>query len=334
MATISWWSAGLLCVAVLSVVALWIMAGSGGPGASARLDAIRTAASIVVGTGGAAALLLAARRQRATELDLEQKDHDATERRVTELYGKAADQLGSERAPVRLAGLYALERLAQGNARHRQTIVNLICAYLRMPFEPPPGETAPAVAPRRRPRTLRPRQRPASPAEGPSRQDDPLQELEVRRTAQNLLTTHLSPGDADQPAPTYWADMDLNLTGATLVKFTMTHCVVRSALFTRARFAGPATFRGSTFEFTVDFRHSRFTAPVDFRNVGFGTNAGMFHHCVFENGVNFGVHTTPNLTGALAKLGRTGPRKWPRGWTVSDRTDSFSLAALVPSEHI
>ena len=40
---------------------------------------------------------------------------DATERRVTELYTKAADQLGSDKAPVRLAGLYALERLAQDN---------------------------------------------------------------------------------------------------------------------------------------------------------------------------------------------------------------------------
>jgi len=37
---------------------------------------------------------------------------DATERRITELYTKAADQLGSEKAPVRLAGLQALQRLA------------------------------------------------------------------------------------------------------------------------------------------------------------------------------------------------------------------------------
>ena len=58
---------------------------------------------------------------------------DATERRVTELYTKAADQLGSDKAPVRLAGLYAMERLAQDNPSERQTIVNVICAYLQMP---------------------------------------------------------------------------------------------------------------------------------------------------------------------------------------------------------
>jgi hypothetical protein len=121
----------LFLAAVSSIVALLLTLGSGTPTDAVRLDVIRTAASIVLGTGGAAALLLAARRQRATELDLVQKDnaaldarHDATERRVTELYTKAADQLGSDNAPVRLAGLYALERLAQDNKKstpdHRQ----------------------------------------------------------------------------------------------------------------------------------------------------------------------------------------------------------------------
>jgi hypothetical protein len=56
---------------------------------------------------------------------------------VTELYTKAADQLGSDKAPVRLAGLYALERLAQDNPSQRQTIVNVICAYLQMPYTTP-----------------------------------------------------------------------------------------------------------------------------------------------------------------------------------------------------
>ena len=61
---------------------------------------------------------------------------DATERRITELYTKAFEQLGNDKGAVRLGGLYALERLAQDNPPHRQTIVNVICAYLRMPFPP------------------------------------------------------------------------------------------------------------------------------------------------------------------------------------------------------
>ena len=70
-------------------------------------------------------------------------DFDATERHITELYTKAVEQLGSDKAPVRFGGLYALERLAQDNPAHRQAIVNVICAYLRMPFSP----TAPASKP-------------------------------------------------------------------------------------------------------------------------------------------------------------------------------------------
>jgi hypothetical protein len=56
-------------------------------------------------------------------------EHDAGERRITELYTKAADQLGSDRAPVRLAGLYALARLGETAESQRQTIVNVVCAY-------------------------------------------------------------------------------------------------------------------------------------------------------------------------------------------------------------
>jgi hypothetical protein len=58
---------------------------------------------------------------------------DAAEQRITELYTRAVDQLGNEKAPVRLAALHALERVAQKNPEQRQTIVNVICAYLRMP---------------------------------------------------------------------------------------------------------------------------------------------------------------------------------------------------------
>ena len=150
--TIIAWSVTVLVIAAgMTSILLWQF-GGGTEQDTNRLDAVRTAASIIVDTGGAAALLLAARRQRATELGLAQQhlaadraEHDATERRITELYAKAADQLGSPKAPVRLAGLYALERLAQDNPRHRQTVVNVICAYLpchMVSQKPPQGPRA------------------------------------------------------------------------------------------------------------------------------------------------------------------------------------------------
>ncbi len=116
---------GALIVLGIAVVA-WVvlLRRYGGTDPRVELDAIRTAGALVVGTGGAVALLLAARRQRSTELTLVHTERDATERRITELYTKAADQLGSDQAPgapcraVRPGALGAQHRRA--SADHRE----------------------------------------------------------------------------------------------------------------------------------------------------------------------------------------------------------------------
>jgi hypothetical protein len=134
-------AAVLVVVAVVSGWLLWSAYGGGTPADIARLDAVRTTATIVLGTGGAAALLLTARRQRSAEQTLEHQrevaaitERDNLERRITELYAKAAEHLGSDKAPVRLAGVYALERLGQDNPSQRESVMSLFGAYLRMPF--------------------------------------------------------------------------------------------------------------------------------------------------------------------------------------------------------
>src|SRR5689334_8845292 len=145
-----WWmlaATGAVAIVAL-VVTVWLLAiahgaHAGTDRANARLDAVRTGLAAGAGAGAAVGLTLAFRRQHHQEISTALTDRDATERRITELYTKAVEQLGSEKAPVRLGGLYALERLAQDNPTQRQTIVNVICAYLRMPF--PAG--APATRP-------------------------------------------------------------------------------------------------------------------------------------------------------------------------------------------
>ncbi|WP_342776265.1 pentapeptide repeat-containing protein [Saccharothrix australiensis] len=299
--TIVAWSIGLVLLAAGSVVALLLVLGSGEPRDGVRLDVIRTASSIVLGAGGAAALLLSARRQRYAELDLVHKDHDATERRVTELYGKAADQLGSDKAPVRLAGLYALERLAQGNPAHRQTIVNLLCAYLRMPFTPPPDLR------------LRVGVRDAA----------RFQEQEVRQTATRLLSDHLRPDRPDA----FWSDVDLDLSHATLVKLTLTHGRLRRASFVGATFVGPATFRGAEFTGQADFREAHFRGLADFRRVSFGD--AVFRGAVFAGETDFGVHTAASLAGARATADRVR-RKWPDGWAERPGEEGWVVLVREP----
>ncbi|RKT86295.1 Pentapeptide repeat-containing protein [Saccharopolyspora antimicrobica] len=250
---------GALVLLVVAAVSMWVLMalyGGGSPQDKVRLEIIKLAGGIVVGTGGAAALLLAARRQRATELqlaqnerDLAQKEraaddarHDAAERRVTELYSSAAEQLGSDKAPVRLAALHALERLGQDNPGHRQTVVDLLCAYLRMPFtEPDEGDV-----------------------EGRA---EKYQEVQVRLTAQRLLTAHLRP--LAQEDGKFWAGMDLDLTRAALVAWNMAGCSVRNALFDGTVFSGEASFEEAGFSGAASFREARFCGAVSFGGAQF-----------------------------------------------------------------
>ena len=210
--------------------------------ATLRIDAIRTGLTVVAGTGGGLALLLAARRQWITERaqrhqesvaarDQAHRDrvqahaeavaeaaqrnhdrqsgaaeHDAAERRLTELYTRAVELLGNDSAAVRLGGLHALERLGQDNPGQRPTIAAVLCAYLRMP------------AP-----------------------DDEPRETEVRRSAQRVLTRHLRADDA-----AHWPEITLDLTGARLVGFDAAGCTLVDANFTAATFTGTTTFAGAT----------------------------------------------------------------------------------------
>jgi hypothetical protein len=291
--TIVLWSAGLLVVAGVAAAALLTLLGGGRPEDTARLDALRTAASIVVGTGGAAALLLAARRQRSAELDLAQKDHDATERRITEIYGKAADQLGSDKAPVRLAGLYALERLAGGYAEHRQTIVNVLCAYLRMPFED---------------------------------SEEPSDELQVRKTVQRILLLHLRPGSEGEPNSGFWPDIDLDFSGGRLVGLTLTHCSIRSISCYETEFSELTSFRGTEFRTKADFNKAVFEDRVDFRGTVFGGARESFNGAIFAGPADFGTKSAARLAGAEAHRGFR--RAWPPGWEerpIADRPDLVQL---------
>jgi hypothetical protein len=253
------WSAAAVIVLVGVGVAVWLLLayGHGGDQARNQLEAIKTAGTVVVGAGGGVALLLTARRQRSAEIALKQKDReqahqervaasaerDAVERRITELYTKAADQLGSEKAPVRLAGLYALVRVARNNADQRQTIADVLCAYLRMPYDPPGEPTDPAYRER-------------------------VQEREVRLTAQRLLGQHLKAGE-----PTFWADIALDLTSATLINFDLTGCLVRRATFMGATFVGGAHFSSAVFTGRADFWAATFLGEARFIRTEFRANA-------------------------------------------------------------
>lgn len=273
---------GMLVVSGLLTL-LWLLVDGGSPQAAVQMELVRVALTIVLGGGGLFGLWLAWRRQRSTEIALQQKerdqadvtrayqlqretfettrqhqervaeatDHDAEARRITDLYIKAVEQLGSDKAPVRLGGLYALERLAQDHIEQRQTIVNVICAYLRMPYTLPGDD--PALV---------------------GDHQEHLQEREVRLAAQRILCVHLLPGvDFDNRIETFWEKIDLDLTGATLIDMRLTDCRIRDATFRDATFIGEAVFRRAVFTGNAVFSRATFTDTARFGEVTFDSGA-------------------------------------------------------------
>ncbi|RLK55610.1 pentapeptide repeat-containing protein [Actinokineospora cianjurensis] len=245
---------------------------------AARLEMIRTALTIGAGTGALTTLVLALRRQWATE-------HDATERRLTDLYVKAIEQLGSDKPPVRHGALYALERIAQDNPAHRQTVVNLICAYLRGPWIPPTNRPATRVGGLRKNRSA-----PALSATDQGKRE----EREVRNTASRILHRHLQRDPASKrPLATFWPDIDLDLAGAVLVDFSLDHCAVRAATFAGATFARDMTFAGTVFAGAVRFDRATFTGTCSFYQVAFKGTAwfagATFKRLTYFGSASFGV---------------------------------------------
>jgi hypothetical protein len=153
---------------------------------------------------------------------------------------------------VRLAGLYSLERLAQDTPTLRQTIVNLLCAYLRMPAE-----------------------------------SESEQEFEVRMTAQRIVCKHLRPGkDALAPAETFWPAIDLDLTGAVLHYFDLRDAWLHNGRFGGAEFQGRAWFDGARFSGEARFGGARFELVTGFRSARFGGKA-LFRGAEFLGPANF-----------------------------------------------
>src|SRR3954454_17543061 len=96
----------------------------------ALFDLVRSAATVAALVGGLYAILYTYRKQRVDEA----AGHRADAEGLSKRYQDAAEQLGHDKAAVRLAGVYAMARLADEWPEQRQTCVDVLCAYMRMPW--------------------------------------------------------------------------------------------------------------------------------------------------------------------------------------------------------
>lgn len=182
----------------------------------------------------------------------DQLDRTLAERRtrtLNERFTTAAEQLGSDKPAVGLAGVYAMAALADDWKENRQACVDVLCAYLRMPYEPDPGPDAPEP------------QRLAFQAN-----------REVRHTVIRVVVTHLK-----KDAAVSWQRLNFDFTGV----------VFDGGDFSGAEFSGgtvsfsDAQFTGGT----VSFYDAYFTGgKVDYLGAKFSGGEVDFSRAWFSGG--------------------------------------------------
>src|SRR6266568_3710486 len=215
----------------------------------------------VAGAGALVALIVAYRRQRIAEAD---SAHDRI-RVFNERFIAIAAQLGDDQAAVRLAGVHAMAGLADDWKENRQTCVDVLCAYLRMPYEPDPGEEAPAAE------LL---------AFRGSR--------EVRHTVIRVIAAHLQ-----RDAAASWWGLEFDFTGAVFDGGNFEGATFHGSKvsFTGARFSGGrVSFENALFSGgEVNFSGAEFSGgEVSFYGAGFTGGKVRFSSAKFSGGeVNF-----------------------------------------------
>lgn len=223
-----------------------------------------------------------AQREHSRQMVADQAARDdAVTRQITDLSAKASEQLGSDKAAVRIGGLTDLERLAQTYPELRQTVVERICAYLRAPYQPPPDHAGKESTSKRRPNRL------LSPMQSRLLDINDLAEsrleLDVRRTAQQILKRHLYwPAEVVNQPSNYWDRIELDLRDAALVELDLQNCRVASADFRNAKFYRTTVFNHAAFTGDVTFQDATFFGRLWFTDSLF-MNEALFHGASFED---------------------------------------------------
>ncbi|WP_155830337.1 pentapeptide repeat-containing protein [Glycomyces tenuis] len=290
----------VITVALAATYGLWVLfTGSPAlPSYSAdddqvRIDVLRLVFYAVAGIGGVVALTIAYRRQRL---------HEAAERRddtrlFNERFTAAAEQLASEQAANRLAGVYTMARLADDWNVERQTCVDVLCAYLRMPYDPP-----------------RLRKKPTD--EEVKEYKQVRQEQQVRHAILDVIAERLC---AEPVEGKTWHWCDFNFMGATLDDINFANATFfGDVLFNGASFPeGHIYLGGVKFHDGVGFHKSKFNGGfVDFSGVEFKGQVTTFALAQFTDGTvifhgasfDFEINNfvSSDFTGGRVEFGEAG----------------------------
>jgi hypothetical protein len=222
--------------------------------AAPRSEAVRTGA-----LGGGAVVALYALWLNDRRRRLEEDRHVLEGVKVAdERFARSVELLGNDADQVRVGALHSLVWLAGYDPRYKQTVLDVLCAYLRRPFDHPEL-----------------RDEPADPEAVGESDPEADREREVRLTAQRLITDVLPWGD-DPDTRTY----DLDLSGALLEHLRLEGRRIGRLTARRARFHGitrfghleaakPVLFTDASFLGRLDLRQARLDGGVSFQRTRF-----------------------------------------------------------------
>ncbi|MGA5599626.1 pentapeptide repeat-containing protein [Streptomyces griseoincarnatus] len=232
--------------------------------ASTLFDLVKLAFGVVAGAGALVALIVAYRRQRIDE-DGALREHT---RLHTERFTTAVTQIGDDSPAVKLGGVHALAGLADDapTAELRQTCVDVLCAFLRLPYAAESN----------------------LPSDDEAARHDYLALREVRHTVIRLIRDHLRLPDDE---PRSWRGLDLDFTGVVFDGGDFSGSVFRNSHvnFTDATFlTGLVNLYLVVVEnCDVDFTGARFCgARVGLGGIRLGDDVRMtFHDAVITDGM-------------------------------------------------
>ena len=236
---------------------------------------VKIALTLVGGVGAVAYLVIKYQeQQQAGRAEKREKD-----RIVDTKMQDAINQLGSDKASTRIAGVYALTDIADTyRGGYRQRVVDILCGYLRSDRETYPlGEDG-------------------KPATGLPRSGDA--DKAVESTILSMFVAHLKKGPRDENGDVtlrqqvrndqLWCDCSFDLHGATfhedvrLIGTTFEH----GLNFQGTKFERGANFSGAHFTGGASFSGAHFTGGADFG--GADLDGANFSGAHFTGGADFG----------------------------------------------
>ncbi|WP_147341423.1 pentapeptide repeat-containing protein [Actinomadura logoneensis] len=248
---------------LLAVVAIYYTASNA---ASARRSAQAAIDSVEAARRTAETTEAAQRRTFELTEQGQHRSHELTELgQRTDRFTAAVEQLGSSSPAIRLGGVYALAGLADDSPtpEFRQTCIDVLCAFLRLPYDRHPGVGREHEQARKEFRAAR----------------------EVRHTVLRIIGDHLR-----DDAAVSWRGHNLDFTDVVFdggdfrqavfdggnVSFREASFLYGTTLFTHARFVnGSVTFEGARFG----------GGRVDFQGVRFDSDVVSFEGAEFGDGV-------------------------------------------------